>query len=284
MSLVESFNPYESPQAKIVARPGEVFNLPAIQFSAGAVLAQAWTIFQARMGLCIGIIVVGGLLNFGLSFAQQIGLGMIQGVEPNQTSFVLISLGVSFAVGLFNYFVNIGQTIAFLKIARGEPTQISDIFTGGPFLLKLILATIVVGLVTWLGLLLGVAPGGILMAMSGPRDLTAIAVLVLGLLAMGLVMSAFWVRISQYMFAAVDDPDLGVMGSIRRSIDVTRGQFWGISLVYFLVFLINIVGLLMLGIGLLFTIPLSFVMFAVMYVALAGRSPVAAESAPDFLS
>ena len=80
------------------------------------------------------------------------------------------------------------------------------------------------------------------------------------------------------------DGGLGAMDTIRRSIDLTRGRFWGISVVYLLLFLINIGGLLMLGIGLLFTAPLSAVTLATMYALLAGEPTAAEKPAPEFLA
>ena len=284
MSRADSFNPYEAPRAEVAARLGEFPTLSPGQFSVGEVMSRGWAVFRARMGLCFGIVAVGFLINFGLSFAQSMAIGMFQAVGTDPSIVLGMNSLSSIVAGLLNFFVSVGQTLAFLKVARGRPAGIGDLFAGGSFYLKLFGASLVIGLLGMLGMLVGAIPGGILMATSGPRDAMAIGVLVLGVLIMLMIMSVFWVRVSQYMYAGIDHPGLGAMDTIRRSMDLTRGHFWGISGVYFLIFLINIAGALMLLVGLLFTIPLSFAMIATMYALLAGEPTVAEKPAPEFLA
>jgi hypothetical protein len=69
------------------------------------------------------------------------------------------------------------------------------------------------------------------------------------------------------------------MESLRLSLEVTRGNAGNIFVIGFATGLINLAGLLACGVGLLFTIPFTALLFPITYLALTGQ-PIADPLAP----
>ena len=65
---------------------------------------------------------------------------------------------------------------------------------------------------------------------------------------------------------------VGVMESLQRSADITRGHRWQLFGLGVLIFLINIVGLIACFIGLLFTLGISILAWAYAYRTLSGET------------
>ncbi len=66
-------------------------------------------------------------------------------------------------------------------------------------------------------------------------------------------------------YVAIDHNDLGIWEMIKHSRNITKGKVWKIFVVGFLAGLTNILGFLTLGIGLLWTIPLTLIATAKVY-------------------
>ena len=85
-------------------------------------------------------------------------------------------------------------------------------------------------------------------------------------------------RLSQYYYLIIDR-DAGIMESLRLSLEVTRGNAGNLFVIGFVTGLINLAGLLACGVGLIFTIPFTVLVFPVTYLALTGQ-PIADPRAP----
>lgn len=73
------------------------------------------------------------------------------------------------------------------------------------------------------------------------------------------------IRLQFYKFLIVDKEDIGPWMAIKESWRMTDGHSWKLFLFMLLIILINLVGAVLLGIGLLVSIPVSLIAYAVLY-------------------
>ena len=277
-SAGEPFNPYGAPQAPIGGLPPTLGGEgPPIAFTFDSVLSRSWALFQSRMGLCVGVYILSAFVSFALQFGIGLVGGAVQNAagDPNVAS--VVSLVISLLALLMGIWLTLGQTLAYLRVARTLPASFRDLFAGGPYLGTMVLASILIGLLMGGISFLGAAPGLVMMAAMGAKEPTALVILGVGLFCAVLFMLVYWVYLSQIVFVILDKPGIGAMGALKESIRLTKGKFWRISFVYLVGALINLLGLLALFIGLLFTVPFTVLVIAVMYTALAAERPLGPE-------
>lgn len=160
-------------------------------------------------------------------------VGAIFGSLANNNSFGFVFRFINTFVNCFGSFtaVRIG-----LKIYKGEKPNFKDIFninwnTFGLY----ILASILYMVITGVGFILLIVPGIILA-----------------------------VRLGFFRFILIDE-GAKVIDSIKKSFELTRGFFWQLLLLSLVFCIINILGAIIIGIGLLFTIPLTILAVVFVY-------------------
>jgi uncharacterized membrane protein len=151
-----------------------------------------------------------------------------------------IALGLAFQ--LFQYFLSIGGFIISLKVADGQPAGIGDLFSGGPVFVPYVLGSILYSLLVAVGLVLLVVPG--LMAM----------------IAFG------------YYSLLIIDRGLGPVEALKASAALTQGVRWQLFGFGLVLGLANLLGALLLGLGLLVTAPVSMVAVAHVYRRLSAQT------------
>jgi uncharacterized membrane protein len=77
------------------------------------------------------------------------------------------------------------------------------------------------------------------------------------------------VRLKFYIYFIMEDENLSATDSLRKSFELTRGVFWKLLAFNIILAMINILGLLVFGIGLLFTIPVSIIAYTHLYKKLS---------------
>jgi len=75
----------------------------------------------------------------------------------------------------------------------------------------------------------------------------------------------FALRLQFYKYLIVDKEDIGPWMAIKESWRMTKGHAWNLFLLTLLIILINIVGFLLLGVGLFVSVPVSVVTYALVY-------------------
>ncbi len=87
------------------------------------------------------------------------------------------------------------------------------------------------------------------------------------------------IRLSLFHFALIEDK-LRPIAALKKSLDVTRYTFWRMLLLTLALGLINIAGIIVFGVGLLVTVPMSILTLAYVYEKLKpAQVAQAAESA-----
>lgn len=221
--------------------------LAPTRIDAGEVISTSWSIFQSQMGLCIG----GFLIVLVCAIAIEIPGAVLDiaaanglfGREPHAT-YWLLNFGLVMVTLAFQLFMNLGQTVFFLKIARGEPAEIGDLFSAGRFWLRGVGNTFVFGVVVVIGYLLCIVPGILLTLMLWP-----------------------------YLYVIVDTDARG-LEPLSRSKEITSGNWGAVFVIWIASFGLAILGALTCGVGLLFTLPLTTVFMAVAYCRMTGQPTV----------
>lgn len=219
--------------------------------TAGEIISDAWQIYTDNMGMIIGLhfltivmigmlylvsyismalMFVGGFAALGAGGAGAAGLGVV----------AVLGLVVFFSLILVGFaFFHVGLKLSIFNVVTGKGGEISDLFQGGPYLLRFVGASILFSLAYTFGVALCVVPGILVMLM-------------------------FW----PYLYALFDR-DAGAVDCLTDAKAATDGN-WGTVLVLFLFVLgINLAGALACGVGQLFTIPLAAVVWCVGYCRMA---------------
>ena len=236
-----SVNPYASPAA---TSPLPIQDVPVVPQTVGIepILNYAWEVWKENLGLLLGmtivVSVIGAVLTNGSQFVQAI---LIQNNEQRLAWwFWVISSVVSNGVSIF---LGIGQTKMLLKLARRQPVQFSELFSGAPLFLPILAVTLLYLLAVFLGLLAFIVPGIIVMLVWWPT------------------------------FNLVVDGKAGIIESFSVSASITRNNWGTIVLMVLLSIGITALGFLACLIGLLFAAPLTSMLWAAAYLMMAGQIP-----------
>jgi uncharacterized membrane protein len=96
-------------------------------------------------------------------------------------------------------------------------------------------------------------------------------IVLVGLIALILPGIYLAVRLQFYKFLVVEHEDMGVVDSLKQSLNMSRGHFWKLFAFVVIVIIINIAGALAFGVGLLVTVPVSVLASTLVYKKLHGQ-------------
>jgi hypothetical protein len=212
----------------------------------------------------------GTILGPGIGFAFvylaiYLGVAIVNAIVP--LAGPLLSLLVLMPLGA-------GWTVVALAQLKGKSWTFNDFFGGFNWWGPLVLNALLQGLI-----LVGCAvPAGIVALISiGPFQSGAAGAGIALLIAAGVfalcLLVYIGVRVSFFAVPLIIDRNFGPAEAIQGSWELSRGHFWGLFLIAFLVGLINMAGALPCGIGLLFTIPFTTLLTNAGYLLATGRQP-----------
>jgi uncharacterized membrane protein len=170
------------------------------------------------------------MANLGLAIVAMIIMLMINAF-PVYTESVVVALVSAF----FTVVVALGVMRMALRFVDGERGELIDLFAKIPLVVPYLIASIIVGLVTTAGFILLVIPG------------------------------IYWGLRLQFFGWVIVDKEVGALEATRVSWEITRGSAWQLFLMWWLLFFVNVLGFLAIGIGLLVTVPLSLVAMGHVY-------------------
>jgi len=246
-------NPYRSPTE--TTAPAKPTGAPAdknarTKVRCGEILRTTWTIFKMRWKACtllsLATIVVVILAEVGFFVTLEVSLGF-----RNQILLIVVPLVCLTGTALVCSWLQVGIFICLLKIARGQPVEMRDIFTGGFRCIPFMAATVMFGVMFMVGYLLFIVPGLI-----------------------------FATIFSQYPMLIVDR-NMGAMDSLRKSSELTDGNKVAIFLAWLVVaVLAELLALPTLGIGFVVMVACMILMQPVVYLMLTGQ-PLAEGALPE---
>lgn len=143
--------------------------------------------------------------------------------------------------------VTLGIAVVGLRLTDGDTTRFTDLHAHYRKVPTYLIASLLTGLLCLLGFALLILPG---------------------------ILFSVW--FSFYALVIVDE-GLGPVQAMKQSYALGRGNFGRIAGFWGWVFLLNLLGLVPCGLGLLITLPVTFVAWACLYRVLQGRGPGGAE-------
>jgi hypothetical protein len=198
-----------------------------------------------------GVIILTGLVFFGVTFAVEIVFGGLQAVlfgsaqpvvhngqlvQP-QVSPGAVGVQVLFSVigQVLSLFLSLGATRIGLNVVSGREASVGQLFSQGDKLLRAVGASIIFAIAVFVGCLLLIVPG-IYIAL----------------------------RFGQYATAIVDR-NMGIMEAFNYSSSITTNNRMNLFGLGILCFLIVIAGLIALCVGVIFAAPIAWLAVPVAY-------------------
>jgi|tagenome__1003787_1003787.scaffolds.fasta_scaffold20849642_2 hypothetical protein len=158
------------------------------------------------------------------------------------TDSVAVQVILQLVGALVSLLITLGWFRVALEVTNGVKPELGDVFKAigyGPF----ILASILFYLGALIGFILLIVPGIIFVATFGFYG---------------------------FVIAQRGD-DVGVLESLQRSQEITRGHRWQLFGMAIVLFLVNLVGLIACIVGVVFTLGITLIAWAYLYRALSGE-------------
>ncbi len=203
-------------------------------FSYGNAVRFAWSAVKRDPVLAI----VGMLI---VPVCIQMVFEIFNGPVPEELWSVSLVLGLV-ATGL-ELIVTLGIAGICLKFCDGRPAGFKDLHAYRSLTLKYFLSSLLFAVICFIGFLLLIVPGIIL---------------------------SLWLQF--YVFVIVDEK-AGPVEALKKSYAVATGNLGRIFGLWCLLVLINIIGMIPCGLGLLITVPITFIAWGYLYRSLQGRVP-----------
>ncbi|MDB4541631.1 GYF domain-containing protein [Akkermansiaceae bacterium] len=249
--IIDPSNPYAAPatDASLTQASNPLGNeeppKPPIPLDIGFCLSQGWKHTFANFGniALLGLVYIGVTFAIGMLFGiGQIAFGDAVTFDPDTGSSgepsipsIIYQIITTIIQNLVSIFLSIGVCKFGLNLLRGEVPQIGLLFSGKDQFLTALGATILYGLAVFVGLLLLIIPG-IIIAVRGI-----------------------------YFLQAIVEKKLGAVDSLKYSWNLTRQNGLMVFLLGFVSILINIVGMLPCFLGLIVTIPFTWLAGVIAY-------------------
>ncbi len=145
-------------------------------------------------------------------------------------------------IWLVEIYVNAGLVKIVINDVDGKNVELFDLFTAQDVYISFLIAGILYGLAVGVGILLLIVPG--------------------------VIFAVMW----QFYKFCVVDKRLGPVDALQYAGELSKGYRWTILGIDIVLGLLNVLGVLAFGVGLLFTIPLTIIAEAVMYKKLRDLS------------
>ena len=163
-------------------------------------------------------------------------------VKTDLGSYVLIAL-IFFVLSSIPFITGpliVGFHIYTMKKVAGRRAEIGDAFKGFNYFIPALVASLIIGVFTFLGTLACLIPGLVIAAMY------------------------------KFTYLFIVDKRLDFWPAMQASHAVVKQDYFGFTMFLILAFLVNVLGFLCLIVGLLVTVPLTFAAITIAYKEIVG--------------
>lgn len=211
-------------------------SVPA-SFSVMNLFQKGWEVFKVAWTKVL-------LIGFVIILIEVLVEASSQAAQKTDSSaLVLLISFVSLVIGII---IQSGMIVASLRFIREKTAEVSDLFAKRDIWFNFFLASLGYQLLVLLGIILLIIPG------------------------------LYWAAKYSLVMYLVVDKGMGVSDAFRKSDELTKGHLWQIVGFWLLSFLVNLGGMIALGVGLFITIPVTGLAQAFLYETLMGAAPAAA--------
>ncbi len=215
-------------------------------FSVEEALQYGWGVMKDNIWFFVGVLAVAWVI----AGVPHLIAGILQ-KESISLSFIFRIIG-----WVADIIVSIGLIAIALKFLDNQQPRFEDLFSFKPFFWKYLGASILTGLVVWLGLILLIVP------------------------------SIYWALKFQFFGYFVVEQGCDPVEAMRRSSRITYTVKWKLLWFGIVLAFINIVGAMVLLVGLFVTVPFTLLAYSYVYRKLLAQTesaqalPGAQEAAP----
>lgn len=195
-------------------------------FKVGEFISQGWKFTKEHLGFLISYVIIMFIMSFLFS-------GVADALY--QQGRVLLSVLMHLAGWIVGVFIQMGLYNSSLLITSGIKPGFDQLYSNDRHFISYVVSSILFGLMVTIGFILLIVPGFYLMARYG---------------------------LFPYFIL---DKNMGPIQALEAASQASEGKRWFLFLMFISLILLNIVGALLLGIGLLFTFPITFLALAAVY-------------------
>jgi hypothetical protein len=208
------------------------------RFSWEGAIKFGWKATLDHLGFFIRAMIIIFVISISLSVVTKM----------TEKSMPVLSLITNLTGVFFSLLFGVGLIKVYLKICDGKQPELRDLLSGitPGLMLRYFFAALLYTLIFIGGLILLIIPGII------------------------------WLMQFQFCTYLVIDKSLGPVAALKKSSGITKGAKWDLFVLTCLSILINLAGILALGIGLFVTVPLTMLALTSVYRKLLNESGVAA--------
>ena len=203
-------------------------------FTTSSAIKTGWKLTKENRTLLFKVMLTIGALEV---------VSAVSNVKKVATSTDVLLVLLSTATGIASAVLIIGLMSISLKLVRGEKALYEDILPKWHTIWRFALVSIITGVITLIGFVLLIIPGIYLM-----------------------------LRFALVKFLIIDRKNVGIIEAMHESSNLTLGVKWELLGLLLVILLINILGVIPAGLGLLVTIPISMIALAHVYVALSKKA------------
>lgn len=234
---------------------------------------QSFQITKKNIIVLLGLSLTIGIIMFGTYTIQTL-------LDSN----AVISFISNFAFTLLRVFVSVALLKLCLILIDNKEPEFSDIKPSWNETLKylmlnlfmtVILLVVVMLFAGFLGMFGLIRPGLTELyqtMMMKPEELTKYSSneIIYALMALILLLLPAMLLMLRLQFATyyIIDKKMDIGAALMRSLAITKGYLFYIVLVFLLIILLNIIGLFFVFVGLLFTVPMTMIIIAMLYKSL----------------
>ena len=201
-------------------------------FSVNAALRYGWDAFKRNIATSIALGFAGLVVMFLLN-------GLTQAAQHHGT----LPLGFTLLAQLAQVFFAFLWLRFALAVHDGRTVSTRELLPDGTTFLSYLAVSFIYGFLVTVGLILLVVPGVYLAVRYGLAG-----------------------------FVVADGRTADILGSFRESSELTRGNRWGLFLFGLALLLLNLMGAILFGVGLLVTLPMSAFASVLVYRRLATHA------------
>lgn len=234
MAPIDLVNRYRDPLPGSPRRTVVIPQTPNLgtktQFSIKTLLLESWSIYKQNWLYITGVTLIFALLNF---LPRYLANTLLRESLTLRSLAQILAWFVTFASQL-------GMASLLLPLAKGQKLPLISYFNYSPrIFFKFLLLSLFINFISFVGLILLIIPGLI-----------------------------FYLRTQFFSFILLENPSFKLTQAIKQSWSITRGRTLKIALLGLTTILINMLGIVTLGFGLIVTTPLTTLILVTAYLFL----------------